>query len=73
MAATVGRRAAELAPEARFAVELAYDPESRGWGFRVPSLGIVGGDATRAAAIRRARDAIAFTLDAAEPRPMVGQ
>ena len=56
--------AAKIAPvEARYAVELFFDPESHNWGFEVPSLGIVGGGATRAAAIRQARDAIAFTLE----------
>ncbi|MHB1500846.1 MAG: type II toxin-antitoxin system HicB family antitoxin [Candidatus Dormibacteria bacterium] len=55
---------ADIVPaEARFAVELFYDPESRNWGFEVPSLGIIGGGATRAAALRQARDAIAFTLE----------
>jgi predicted RNase H-like HicB family nuclease len=49
--------------EARFAVELFYDGESRNWGFEVPRLGIVGGGATRAAALRQAREAIAFTLE----------
>lgn len=54
----------EIAPaEARYAVELFFDPESHNWGFEVPSLAIVGGGATRAAAIRQARDAIAFTLE----------
>jgi len=46
-----------------FEVELMHDPESDGWGFRVPSLGIVGGDKTKAAAVLQARDAIAFTLE----------
>ncbi|HUY53830.1 MAG TPA: hypothetical protein VMV23_01570 [Candidatus Nanopelagicaceae bacterium] len=49
-----------------FEVELVHDPESDGWGFRVPSLGIVGGDKTRAAAVLQARDAIAFTLEGEE-------
>ena len=40
-----------------------YDPESRNWGFRVPSLHIVGGGCqTRAEAERHARSAIAFTV-----------
>lgn len=49
-----------------FAIELVHDPESEGWGFRVPSLGIVGGDKTRAAAVLQAREAIAFTLEGEE-------
>lgn len=49
-----------------FEIELVHAPESDEWGFRVPSLGIVGGDKTRAAAVLQARDAIAFTLEGPE-------
>lgn len=56
-----------------FEVELVHDPESDEWGFRVPSLGIVGGDKTRAAAVLQAREAIAFTLEGPEgPAPPTG-
>jgi len=58
------RRASERS--ITFEVELVYDPESDGWVFRVPSLGIVGGDKTRAAAVLRAREAIAFTIEGEE-------
>lgn len=40
-----------------------YDDEADAWGFRVPSLGIVGGGATRAEAEEQARAAILFTLE----------
>ena len=44
-------------------VEYIYDPESRNWCFRVPSLGIIGGAETREEAQQAAIDAIAFTLE----------
>ncbi len=44
-------------------VEYIYDPESRNWCFRVPSLGIIGGADTREEAEQAAIDAIAFTLE----------
>jgi predicted RNase H-like HicB family nuclease len=50
----------------RLRVEYAYDPESRNWSFRVPSLGIVGGAESREEAERRAVDAVAFTLEGEE-------
>ncbi len=50
----------------RLRVEYAYDPESRNWSFRVPSLGIVGGAETREEAERRVVDAVAFTLEGEE-------
>lgn len=50
----------------RLRVVYAYDPESRNWSFRVPSLGIVGGAETRAEAEKRAVDAVAFTLGSEE-------
>jgi predicted RNase H-like HicB family nuclease len=50
----------------RLRVEYAYDPESRNWSFRVPSLGIVGGADTREEAERRVVDAVAFTLEGEE-------
>jgi predicted RNase H-like HicB family nuclease len=40
-----------------------YDDEADAWGFRIPSLGIVGSGATRAEAEEQARTAILFTLD----------
>ena len=48
----------------RLRVEYAYDPESRNWSFRVPSLGIVGGAETREDAEKRVVDAVAFALEA---------
>ena len=47
-------------------VEYAYDPESRNWSFRVPSLGIVGGADSREEAEKRVVDAVAFTLEGEE-------
>ncbi len=48
-------------------VEYYYDDEARHWGFRVPSLRIIGGgQETRAEAEDAARDAILFTLEADE-------
>lgn len=40
-----------------------YDDEADAWGFRIPSLGIVGSGATRAEAEEQARAAILFTLE----------
>ena len=48
---------------ARITVHYTLDPESRTWCFRVPSLGVVGGAATREDAEREAADAIAFALE----------
>ena len=48
---------------ARITVHYTLDPESHTWCFRVPSLGVVGGAATRAEAEREAADAIAFALE----------
>ena len=39
------------------------DDDADAWGFRIPSLGIVGGGATRAEAEEQARAAILFTLE----------
>ncbi len=47
-------------------VEYAYDPESRNWSFRVPSLGIVGGAENREEAEKQVVDAVAFTLEGEE-------
>jgi hypothetical protein len=47
----------------RLRVEYPYDPESRNWSFRVPSLGIVGGAESREEAEKRVVDAVAFTLE----------
>jgi hypothetical protein len=40
-----------------------YDDEADAWGFRIPSLGIVGSGSIRAAAEEQARAAILFTLE----------
>ena len=40
-----------------------YDDEADAWGFRVPSLGIVGTGTTHTAAEEQARTAILFTLE----------
>jgi predicted RNase H-like HicB family nuclease len=40
-----------------------YDDEADAWGFRIPSLGIVGSGSTRAEAEDQARAAILFALD----------
>ena len=40
-----------------------YDGEADAWGFRIPSLGIVGSGSTRAEAEDQARAAILFALD----------
>ena len=47
----------------RLRVEYAFDPESRNWSFRVPSLGIVGGAGTRDDAERKVVEAVAFSLE----------
>jgi hypothetical protein len=47
----------------RLRVEYRYDPESKNWNFRVPSLGIVGGAVTHDEAERKVVEAIAFTLE----------
>ena len=44
-------------------VSYVYDDEADAWGFRIPSLGIVGSGATRAEAEDQARAAILFALD----------
>jgi len=54
-------------------VEYAYDPESRNWSFRVPSLGIVGGADSREEAEKRVVDAVAFTLEGEEDASAVAQ
>jgi len=46
-------------------VEYYYDDEAQHWGFRVPSLRIIGGgQPTREEAEEAAREAILFTLEA---------
>jgi predicted RNA binding protein YcfA (HicA-like mRNA interferase family)/predicted RNase H-like HicB family nuclease len=52
-------------------VEYYHDPESRNWGFEVPSLHIIGGADTREEAEQQAIEAIEFTLwsDDQEPIP----
>ena len=47
----------------RLRVEYGYDPESRNWSFRVPSLGIVGGAETREEAEQAAFAAISYALE----------
>lgn len=42
-------------------VRYTYDPESKNWCFEVPTLGIIGGAATRVEAEQQAREAIAYT------------
>ena len=54
-------------------VEYAYDPESRNWSFRVPSLGIVGGADSREEAEKRLVDAVAFTLEGEEDGSALAQ
>jgi hypothetical protein len=54
-------------------VEYAYDPESRNWSFRVPSLGIVGGADSREEAEKRVVDAVAFTLEGEEDGSALAQ
>jgi predicted RNase H-like HicB family nuclease len=51
---------------ARIMVEYVWDDEAHAWGFAVPALHIVGGGPTREDARRRAREAIAVALEAAE-------
>ena len=40
-----------------------YDDEADAWGFRIPSLGVVGSGATYTEAEEQARAAILFTLE----------
>ena len=40
-----------------------YNDEADAWGFRIPSLGIIGSGSTRAEAEEQARAAILFTLE----------
>jgi hypothetical protein len=47
-------------------VEYYYDPESRNWGFTVPSLRIVGGADTREEAEQEAIEAVEFALEGVE-------
>jgi predicted RNase H-like HicB family nuclease len=51
---------------ARIRVDYVWDKEAGSWGFVVPALHIVGGGPTRHDARRRAREAIAFALEAGE-------
>jgi len=51
---------------ARIRVEYVWDHEAGAWGFVVPALHIVGGGPTRDEARRRAREGIAFALEASE-------
>jgi predicted RNase H-like HicB family nuclease len=56
----------DLVDTAQIRVEYFYDPESRNWGFEVPSLGIIGGADTREEAEQQAIEAITFTLESDE-------
>jgi hypothetical protein len=47
----------------RMRVEYFYDPQSKNWGFVVPSLHIVGGSDTREEAEQEALDAVVFALE----------
>jgi hypothetical protein len=51
-------------------VEYIYDPDSRNWGYEVPSLNIIGGAGTREAAEEQAIAAIAYSLDCAHERSL---
>jgi predicted RNase H-like HicB family nuclease len=51
---------------ARIRVDYVWDKQAGSWGFVVPALHIVGGGPTRDDARRRAREAIAFALEAGE-------
>ena len=61
--ATVARTNGKTRPK----IHYAYDSESKGWSFRVPSLGIVGGAETRDEAERLAAEAIEFARRNEEP------
>ncbi len=54
-------------------VMYVHDEETGGWGFRVPSLGIVGGAETREEAEEQARAAVLFTLDDADTNLLPGE
>lgn len=49
--------------EANLRVKYTYDPESHGWCFEVPTLGIIGDADTHREAEDAAVAAIRFTLD----------
>jgi len=51
-------------------VEYYYDPESKNWGFQVPSLHIIGGADTREEAERQVLDAIDFMLETENEKPI---
>ncbi len=51
-------------------VEYCYDPESKNWGFQVPSLHIIGGADTREDAERQVLDAIDFMLQTENEKPI---
>ena len=55
--------------KARPRTHYTYDPGSKGWSFRVPSLGIVGGAETREEAERLAGEAIVLAHRHDEPAP----
>jgi predicted RNase H-like HicB family nuclease len=50
----------------RLRVDYYYDPESKNWGFAVPSLRIVGGADTREEAEQEAIEAVEFALEGVE-------
>jgi hypothetical protein len=43
-------------------IEDIYDPESRNWSYRVPSLGIAGGSKTRENVEREVIEALTYAL-----------
>ncbi len=51
-------------------VEYYYDPESKNWGFQVPSLHIIGGADTREEAERHVLDAIDVMLETENEKPV---
>ncbi len=54
-------------------VMYVHDTETGGWGFRVPSLGIVAGAETREEAEEQVRAAILFTLEGADTDLLPGE
>lgn len=51
---------------ARIRIDYVWDKEAGSWGFVVPALHILGGGPSREDARQRAREAIAFALEATE-------
>lgn len=60
--------------QARVHVHLFWDDETARWDYRVPQLHVVGGGGpAREDALRRAADAVAFTLEGADERLEPGE